>query len=133
MNYEQFAKKVGVKLACERAARNPAMADEKWAKSATHYKCMLSRGKTKMSLPYSMGSAHTKPPDIGMVLNSLASDASGYEQARSFEDWASEYGYDTDSRSAKKTYKAVEKETTALKMLLGDDFETLLYKTREDD
>ena len=44
------------------------------------------------------------PPKLVDVLYSLVMDASALEYA-SFEDWASEYGYDADSRSAERTYQ----------------------------
>lgn len=37
-----------------------------------------------------------------------------------FEDFCSEYGYDTDSRRAKKTYKAVQKEYNSLAAMYSD-------------
>ena len=39
----------------------------------------------------------------------------------SFEDFCSEFGYDVDSRSAEKTYKAVVKEYEGLSMLYSDE------------
>ena len=38
-----------------------------------------------------------------------------------FEDFCSEFGYDTDSRSAKKTYKAVVKEWNGIVSLFDDN------------
>lgn len=67
-----------------------------------------------------------EPPTVAEVLDCLASDASGADQ--SFEDWCSDLGYDTDSRSAERTYNAVRQEMYDLRKLLGTaDFETLLY------
>lgn len=61
------------------------------------------------------------------VLN--ASDAAGVENATSFEDWCEEYGYDTDSRCAERTFKACKHATERLKNFLGNDlYETLLWK-----
>lgn len=42
-----------------------------------------------------------------------------------FEDFCSEYGYDTDSRKAYKTYLAVCKEYNAVERLFGDILEDL--------
>jgi len=39
----------------------------------------------------------------------------------SFEDFCSEFGYDVDSRSAEKIYKAVVKEYEGLSMLYSDE------------
>lgn len=60
-----------------------------------------------------------KQPDLATVLGCLASDCAGYENARSFEDWASEYGYDTDSRKAFATYEQVREQHEAMERLLG--------------
>jgi hypothetical protein len=54
-------------------------------------------------------------------------DASGAENARNFEDWASEYGYDTDSRAAERTYNVVVKQAAELREFLGAaDYKFLL-------
>jgi len=49
------------------------------------------------------------PPTALEVLECLVSDAAGYRDATGFEDWAENYGYDTDSRAAEKTYKACKR------------------------
>lgn len=46
-------------------------------------------------------------PTLLEVCYSLALDASGADE--SFEDWCGNYGYDTDSRKAKKLHKACQK------------------------
>jgi hypothetical protein len=43
----------------------------------------------------------------------------------SFEDFCSDFGYDTDSRKAERTYKAVCKEYKAVDRLFGDIIEEL--------
>lgn len=65
--------------------------------------------------------ALTEPtaPDLANVLDCLRSDASSIDDARSFEDWASNFGYDTDSRKAEKTYRACQDSAQALRHLLG--------------
>jgi hypothetical protein len=74
-----------------------------------------------------MGSGHKgKQPTVADVLDCLASDSAGVENADSFEGWCSEYGYDTDSRKALATYKQCEKQADRLKSLVGAAYETLL-------
>lgn len=46
-------------------------------------------------------------------------DSWGYENARSFEEWAGEYGYDPDSRKAEATWKAVGKNANDFIDLIG--------------
>lgn len=83
-----------------------------------------------MTVYFSQGSAHKKNPTLAEVLDCLASDASGVDNARSFEDWANDYGYDTDSRKAERTYHICEKQAQDLKALLGQDaYNQLLYET----
>jgi len=96
----------------------------------SHYKCKIRSGCNAMTLYFSMGSAHTKAPELAEVLDCLASDAAGYENANGFEDWASEYGYDTDSRSAEKIWRAVQRESKQLKRVLGEEaYQQLLWNT----
>lgn len=58
-------------------------------------------------------------PDTRDVLASLAMDAGAIDFA-SFEDWASDYGYDTDSRKAESVYRACLATALALRAALGD-------------
>lgn len=57
-------------------------------------------------------------PSIGDVLQSLARDADAMDHA-GFEDWAAEYGYDADSRSAESVYRACMEIATKLRVGLG--------------
>lgn len=70
-----------------------------------------------MTVPFYTGPALGEPT-VADVVECLISDASGADQ--SFEDWCSDYGYDTDSRKDEATYKAVVKQTRELRRLLGD-------------
>lgn len=58
-------------------------------------------------------------PDLDSVLWSLAMDYSVID-AGGFESWASELGYDTDSRKAEATYRACLDIALALRAALGD-------------
>lgn len=85
-----------------------------------------------MTVPFSQGPAICEEPTAADVLDCLASDASGYENAsgllRSFEGWAREYGYDPDSRKAERTFKTVQKQSQQLAVVLGTDaYNTLLW------
>ena len=67
-------------------------------------------------------------PTLADVLECVAMDASGADQT--FEDWASGYGYDPDSRSAERTWKACVMQTAKLRRLLGSDFDTITQADR---
>lgn len=84
------------------------------------YTVELSYEGRKASFPWKQGLAHTSDPDAESVLENLLLDAQGYENATDFEDWASEYGYNTDSRKAEAIYNAVGEQTTKLRTLLGN-------------
>ncbi len=48
----------------------------------------------------------------------------------SFDEWARDLGYDTDSRRAEKTYKQVVSQTAKLKRFLGEDFDSFMQSER---
>lgn len=88
-----------------------------------HWRCLLEYRGRQMEVVFSKGKGHKgKEPTAEEVLGCLLLDASGYENARSFEDWAGEYGYDTDSRSAQATYNTIGEQARELRELLGDDY-----------
>lgn len=61
------------------------------------------------------------PPDLATVLDCLASDSSSYDNARDFDDWANDFGLDTDSRKAEATYRVCGEQAKRLRHLLGDE------------
>jgi hypothetical protein len=69
------------------------------------------------------------PPDLASVLDCLISDASGYDNAKDFEDWCSEYGSDPDSRKAEATYRLIGEQAKRLRHFLGDEaYRELMYE-----
>ena len=57
------------------------------------------------SLAAKLAKAQQVTPKLADVLHSLLSDGSPHFDSCSFEEWASEYGYDTDSRKAESIYR----------------------------
>lgn len=70
-------------------------------------------------------------PDAADVLYSLVQDASVIDYG-SFESWASEFGYDTDSRKAEKTYRDCLEIALKLRNGLGDDVMKRLQEAFQD-
>lgn len=58
-------------------------------------------------------------PTAADLLESLMLDASSYENAGSFEEWATDYGMDTDSRKAAEVYDTCGRLARDLARLLG--------------
>lgn len=58
-------------------------------------------------------------PELRDVMCCLLMDASVLDYS-SFEDWANEYGYDTDSRKAETTYRQCIETALKLRNALGD-------------
>jgi hypothetical protein len=110
--------------------RNPNMDLDGWSQTASHYKVRLRhKGKT-LTTYFSLGSAHTSEPELASVLSCLADDAAGAVNAQGFEDWCSEYGYDTDSRKAERTYNTIIRQAGKLESFLGPEaYSTLLWNT----
>lgn len=126
MNIKQFIDRHGIRIDSSRLDRNPHMEDFQ----GDHWRVTLRCGRRQMTLPFSKGYGHEgREPETAEVLDCMASDASGADQG--FEDWASDLGYNTDSRKAERTYKAVQSQTVKLRKLLGDrDFTALLEMER---
>ena len=124
----QFIASHKITCTADYADSNPNMADD-WP--ANHYRCVLKMGKRRMTVPFSMGLGLTAEPGADDVLDALASDAAGVENAGSFEDWCGEYGYEIDSRKAERIFKVCQRQAIALKKFLGnhEDYQALLFDT----
>lgn len=89
-------------------------------KGSTGYTVTLRYKGRQLTCPFYMGSALTGEPSAADVLSCLISDSSACDQ--SFEEWASDLGYDIDSRKAEATYNACVKSGEKVRRLLGSDF-----------
>ena len=128
---QSFINRNHIRMTCDSADSNPNMDSDEWTRQASHWKCTIVGPKLrKLTVYFSQGSAHTSEPTAVDVLDCLASDAVGVENAHDFEDWCREYGYDIDSRKAERTFKTIERQADGLKRVLGPEaYKTLLYNT----
>lgn len=125
----KLAEQVSIRINGNARMANAKM--DEWQKGAQDYSLTLGYKGRKMTLNYFQGCGIKTDPTSRGVLDCLLSDASGADNARSFEEWASEYGYSNDSRKAEKVYRAVERQTIKLKSLLGADYDTFLEAERD--
>ena len=105
--------------------------DDDWRRRANPWTVQLRYKGRKYTFPFWTGSLASEPSTFD-ALYCVLSDASGYDSADGFEDWASNYGYDTDSRKAEAIYSAVAKECSNVRRLLGDDWDEFI-RLDEDD
>lgn len=125
---DDFIQAEGIGMLAEKFATRPDLAMDSMKR---HFKCTLHTGKLQTWEPrhweremvvwFSQGDAYKLPPTTADVLDCLASDASGYDNSRNFEDWCADYGYDDDSRKAEKIYHTVAEEAKRLRHFLGND------------
>lgn len=116
----EFIEKHGIGLRYASVHTNPNMDDPKW--DANHYSVTLRYNRDDrptMGLFFSQGKGIKGGPKAAAVLDCLASDAASIENAGSFEEWASELGYDEDSRKAERTYRICCDQARQLKEWLG--------------
>lgn len=124
---KQFIREHNIKFAYKAADSNPPMGD-----NMDHYRCRLRIDDRKIIVKFSKGYGHHgKPPTLREVLACLADDsqAKGY----TFHEFCDNYGYDPDSRTAHRTFKACVKLSEKLEYLLGAyAVEDLTYNTERE-
>lgn len=128
MDVREWCKEKRITATAERVDCNPHMED---GGAMDHWRVTLRRGKRRMTTHFSMGYAHHgREPEVAEVLDCLASDAAGIENARDFSDWCSEYGYSDDSRKAERIFKVCKEQARQLRRWLGDGpYDDLLWNT----
>jgi hypothetical protein len=122
--YKQFVRENRIRIQNKWVDQNPNNPD--W-KDAYHYKTVLRRGNKQLTIYFSTGYGWSSEPEAQDVLSCLVSDSYGLDQP--FEDWASDLGYDPDSRKAEKIFNTCKKQTEKLKRFLG---EKLFEEIRND-
>lgn len=113
---------------------------KKWAdkhekREAIRIECetgQAARAMVTMARPTARsGAEHAIKPLLPDVLYSLALDSDVLEYS-AFDDWASNYGYDLDSRSAEKTWRACVEIALKLRAALGEKGLTELREACEN-
>ena len=108
------------------------------------YKVYVSFNGKKTMFTYGDSIAnwiHGKNPDNNLeqykeykndILDCITSDY--YSECENFDDFCSEFGYDSDSRKAYKTYKAVQRQSEKLHKVFSDaDIDQLRSELEGDD
>lgn len=73
------------------------------------------------------------PPDMFEVLESVAMDCLSVQNNPLWEEYASEFGYDVDSRKAHKSFKAGKRQADKVRSMLGDVwYNALIYRVNFD-
>jgi hypothetical protein len=97
----------------------------KWKHYAYEVTLHNQRLDTSMTTPYMTGTGWKERPTVADVLPDLLSEARTYDDAGSFEQWATELSYDTDSRSAEESYRQAGGQADVLRLFLGEDYDRL--------
>lgn len=123
MDYQQqandFATATGTKLKINRTTYGKHFADDK--ESRYIFNCTLSRNGKKYTFNFGQSiAAGNVEPTMYDILTCLTK-----YNPETFEDFCSEYGYNTDSINAQKTYKAVKREFNGVNRLFSDILEEL--------
>jgi len=138
MTTHEFIATYHITMTSDYADRNPYMPtltkhDQEWSHHASHYKCTFRLNRKRLTTYFSMGMAHTHAPTAAEVLECLASDSATVENARDFEDFAADLGYDSDSRTAEHLYQTIQRQAEKLERFLGADrYHTLLWEIDRD-
>lgn len=124
MNIRTFIKKYNVRVAsCTAVNENP---NNRGWRDANHYKVTLRCRNRQMTLFFSQGYGIDHEPDPYSIFCCLVSDTWSVRNTPSFEEWARDLGYDPDSRTAEKTFKACEKQAEKVEKFFGDLFDEFL-------
>lgn len=125
-----FLEKTGTKFSAKYLGNMPYFEDEK--ENRDIYQITLKRGKRQYSFRFGQSindsrkynkfgvSVPGNQPTAYDVLSCVTKNDPG-----TFSDFCSDFGYDTDSRKAEKTYFAVQEEYKNINMLFSDVMDEL--------
>jgi hypothetical protein len=106
---------------------HPPVIVEPWA--AYHYACELRRSDGDRPVTTIIGSDDGSP-DLSEVLDAVAAEAAVVDEAGSYEQWAERMGFNPDSRSGERVYRAARRRARMLRGLLGEErYRQLLWDT----
>lgn len=124
-----FIRENRIRMSLEYTGENPWMDNQ----DMNHYQVTLKRNRKQFSTYFSTGYGWDHDPSSEDVLDTLASDAAGIENARDFSDWCNEYGFSDDSIRANRIYKISKRQAEKLKKFLGDElYNDLLWEVERE-
>ena len=122
----QFIARLGI--TCDIVSDRGLQVEDGWEHHA--YVLRLSYEGRTMDLPWrqGLGIVDSALDRVDSVLDAMLSDARSLyvfadeTEEEGFERWAGDYGYDTDSRAAWNTHRAVVAQTDELRVFLGEHY-----------
>lgn len=109
-----------VKIGVRYGARLAWDRQDNWQRSANGYRVCLKYQGRSIAVDFWQGVGISEEPTAAGVLDCLLSDATA--EGMVFGEWCGEYGYDTDSRTAHRTYRQCLRIARKLRELLGEDY-----------
>lgn len=109
--------------------------DRNWNMVASHYLFRIFASNANDGIKFditgnfSQGPAIKRKPKIEDILNALVCDTLNIDM--SFEEWCSDYGYDTDSRKAYRIYESCRNEYKNLQRFLPANILAELYECEQ--
>lgn len=131
---ERLVRRERIRITAELTDHNPDIIDP--TPGSTHWRVTLRRIDGALSSPpitlhYSQGPAIAGEPTAADVLYCMLSDAQSVAD-RTFEEWAGDMGWDSDSRKAERAYLACQGERVQLARLLPDALYREACKAAQD-
>ena len=117
---ETMTKQNELNMSVFNGARLSYEKQDEWQKQANGYTIKLSYGRKTYSVDYWQGVGIKERPTLKGVMECLFLDAES--SSENFEDFCSNFGYDTDSRKAERIYNACKRIKENLKRLLGEQY-----------
>ena len=121
-----------IKLSLTRTDYTEEDYKDEWKKTANKYKArIIYNNKKSMTIIYYTGNGWKKDPVLEDILGSILLDVTYLDYG--FEDFASELGYDPDSRTAEKIYKDIQKQAKKINRIFSkeEQEELLTYLEKE--
>lgn len=108
----------GIKMTCNQVDLTEKEYNDDWKKTTSKWKCILRYEGKQLTTPFYMGSALTGEPEKTDVMYSLINDALSGDYT--FEQFAHEYGYNTDSREAERIFRQCKRTHQSLERVFGE-------------
>lgn len=130
MTQVEFIEKHNITSSITHLCLNPETNQDDWKVSISY------KGK-KYTFDYHTGIGHRKngnpvKPNLKDILYCVASDCQSLDGCLDYESWASDFGYDPDSRKGEAIYRAVQKEASNMQKLLGHSIYLEFIDTTEE-
>lgn len=122
MTLQRILNLSGIQLIAKQVDKNPNMPTA----AGLHFQCKLRRNSKQITVYFTVSTDWQGPPDLAVILDSMARDAMLIEDNSRYDDWCWAAKLPAGDKSTENAFMKMRTQTARFKELLGEELYHML-------